>query len=106
VQLRSRGRRERRRIARVHTRRDAVVVFDHAHHGRTNLTMTMTAKNMPYKQRSAVRRRGLPAPMSYLFRESLPITGAHVAARCLCRLNPKQSSGARSFGTAQTLVDT
>ena len=26
------------------------MVFDHAYHGRTNLTMAMTAKNMPYKQ--------------------------------------------------------
>ncbi len=26
-----------------------MVVFDHGYHGRTNLTMAMTAKNMPYK---------------------------------------------------------
>jgi 4-aminobutyrate aminotransferase/(S)-3-amino-2-methylpropionate transaminase len=26
------------------------VAFDHAYHGRTNLTMALTAKNMPYKQ--------------------------------------------------------
>jgi 4-aminobutyrate aminotransferase/(S)-3-amino-2-methylpropionate transaminase len=38
------------KIARHATGRDAVVVFDHAYHGRTNLTMAMTAKNMPYKQ--------------------------------------------------------
>jgi 4-aminobutyrate aminotransferase / (S)-3-amino-2-methylpropionate transaminase / 5-aminovalerate transaminase len=38
------------KIARLATGRDAVVVFDHAYHGRTNLTMAMTAKNMPYKQ--------------------------------------------------------
>ncbi|MDV3125799.1 4-aminobutyrate--2-oxoglutarate transaminase [Mycobacterium sp. 21AC1] len=37
------------KIARAHTRRQAVVVFDHAYHGRTNLTMAMTAKNRPYK---------------------------------------------------------
>lgn len=37
------------KIARAHTRRQAVVVFDHAYHGRTNLTMAMTAKNQPYK---------------------------------------------------------
>jgi 4-aminobutyrate aminotransferase/(S)-3-amino-2-methylpropionate transaminase len=37
------------KIARAHTRRQAVVVFDHAYHGRTNLTMALTAKNMPYK---------------------------------------------------------
>ncbi|MDI5965301.1 4-aminobutyrate--2-oxoglutarate transaminase [Streptomyces sp. SL13] len=38
------------KIARAHTRRTAVVVFDHGYHGRTNLTMALTAKNMPYKQ--------------------------------------------------------
>jgi 4-aminobutyrate aminotransferase / (S)-3-amino-2-methylpropionate transaminase / 5-aminovalerate transaminase len=37
------------KIARAHTRRQAVVVFDHAYHGRTNLTMALTAKSMPYK---------------------------------------------------------
>jgi len=38
------------KVARHATGRDAVVVFDHAYHGRTNLTMAMTAKNMPYKE--------------------------------------------------------
>jgi 4-aminobutyrate aminotransferase / (S)-3-amino-2-methylpropionate transaminase / 5-aminovalerate transaminase len=38
------------KIARHATGRDAVVVFDHAYHGRTNLTMAMTAKVMPYKE--------------------------------------------------------
>ena len=38
------------KIARVHTGRQAVVAFEHAYHGRTNLTMALTAKNMPYKQ--------------------------------------------------------
>ncbi|MFJ3794315.1 4-aminobutyrate--2-oxoglutarate transaminase [Kitasatospora sp. NPDC090091] len=38
------------KIARAHTKRTAVVVFDHGYHGRTNLTMGLTAKNMPYKQ--------------------------------------------------------
>jgi 4-aminobutyrate aminotransferase / (S)-3-amino-2-methylpropionate transaminase / 5-aminovalerate transaminase len=37
------------KIARHATGRSAIVVFDHAYHGRTNLTMAMTAKNMPYK---------------------------------------------------------
>ena len=36
------------KVARVATGRSAVVVFDHAYHGRTNLTMALTAKNMPY----------------------------------------------------------
>jgi len=38
------------KIARAHTGRRTVVAFDHAYHGRTNLTMALTAKNMPYKQ--------------------------------------------------------
>jgi 4-aminobutyrate aminotransferase/(S)-3-amino-2-methylpropionate transaminase len=39
------------KIARHATGRQAVVAFDHAYHGRTNLTMALTAKNMPYKDR-------------------------------------------------------
>lgn len=38
------------KVARHATGRQAVVVFDHGYHGRTLLSMTMTAKNMPYKQ--------------------------------------------------------
>jgi 4-aminobutyrate aminotransferase/(S)-3-amino-2-methylpropionate transaminase len=38
------------KIARYFTKRPAVVVFDHAFHGRTQLAMTMTAKAMPYRQ--------------------------------------------------------
>jgi 4-aminobutyrate aminotransferase/(S)-3-amino-2-methylpropionate transaminase len=37
------------KIARTHTGRSAVIAFDHGYHGRTNLTMGLTAKNMPYK---------------------------------------------------------
>jgi 4-aminobutyrate aminotransferase / (S)-3-amino-2-methylpropionate transaminase / 5-aminovalerate transaminase len=38
------------KIARAHTGRPAVVVLDHAYHGRTLMTMSMTAKNVPYKE--------------------------------------------------------
>src|SRR5439155_13829232 len=37
------------KIARVATGRAAVIAFDHAFHGRTNLTMALTAKAVPYK---------------------------------------------------------
>ncbi|MEY3382875.1 MAG: hypothetical protein RLZZ17_613 [Actinomycetota bacterium] len=37
------------KIARRFTKRQAIVVFEHGYHGRTNLTMAITAKNMPYK---------------------------------------------------------
>ena len=38
------------KIARAATGRPAVVVLDHAYHGRTLMTMSMTAKNVPYKE--------------------------------------------------------
>ncbi len=38
------------KIARQFTKRQVIVVFEHGYHGRTNLTMGMTAKNMPYKE--------------------------------------------------------
>ena len=38
------------KIARTATGRPAVLVFDHAFHGRTLMTMTMTSKVVPYKQ--------------------------------------------------------
>jgi 4-aminobutyrate aminotransferase/(S)-3-amino-2-methylpropionate transaminase len=38
------------KIARKHTGRSAVVVFDHAFHGRTLMAMSLTAKVMPYKE--------------------------------------------------------
>src|ERR1700759_4095481 len=37
------------KIARAYTHKDAVVAFDHAYHGRTNMTMALTAKSKPYK---------------------------------------------------------
>jgi 4-aminobutyrate aminotransferase/(S)-3-amino-2-methylpropionate transaminase len=61
------------KIARHHTKRSAVVAFDHAYHGRTNLTMAMTAKNMPYKHGfGPFAAEVYRAPMSYPFRDSGP----------------------------------
>jgi len=37
------------KVARAFTKRQAVVAFEHGYHGRTNLTMALTAKSMPYK---------------------------------------------------------
>ena len=72
------------KIARHHTGRDAVVVFDHAYHGRTNLTMAMTAKNMPYKDGfGPFAGEVYRAPVSYPFREPTPVTGAEAAARAI-----------------------
>ncbi|QWF22770.1 4-aminobutyrate--2-oxoglutarate transaminase [Nocardioides sp. LMS-CY] len=71
------------KIARAHTGRQAVVVFDHAYHGRTNLTMAMTAKSMPYKHgfgpfASEVYR----APLSYPFRDG-GLDGETAAVRAI-----------------------
>jgi 4-aminobutyrate aminotransferase/(S)-3-amino-2-methylpropionate transaminase len=57
------------KIARHYTGRQAVVAFDHAYHGRTNLTMALTAKNMPYKHRFGPFANEIyRVPMAYPFR--------------------------------------
>jgi 4-aminobutyrate aminotransferase/(S)-3-amino-2-methylpropionate transaminase len=70
------------KIARKFTKRQAVVAFDHGYHGRTNLTMALTAKAMPYKSgfgpfASEIYR----APLSYPYRDGL--TGAEAAKRAI-----------------------
>ncbi len=70
------------KIARVATGRDAVGVFDHAYHGRTNLTMAMTSKNMPYKHGfGPFAGEVYRAPMSYPFRDGL--SGEEAAIRAI-----------------------
>ncbi|GGU70391.1 4-aminobutyrate--2-oxoglutarate transaminase [Lentzea flava] len=73
------------KIARHVTGRQAVVVFDHGYHGRTNLTMALTAKNMPYKHRF-----GPFAPEVYRVPASYPLhdglTGAEAAARAIAAI--------------------
>ena len=72
------------KIARSATGRNAVAVFDHAYHGRTNLTMAMTAKNMPYKHRfGPFAGEVYRAPMSYPLRDPAGMTGAEAAARAI-----------------------
>ncbi len=59
------------KIARTYTGRQAVVSFDHAYHGRTNLTMALTAKSMPYKHGFGPFAPEIyRAPMSYPFRDA------------------------------------
>ncbi|WP_460774443.1 4-aminobutyrate--2-oxoglutarate transaminase [Microbacterium sp. GXF7504] len=76
------------KIARKHTGRQAVVAFDHAYHGRTNLTMALTAKAMPYKSGfGPFAGEVYRAPLSYPFRDGLD--GA-TAARNAITLIEKQ----------------
>jgi 4-aminobutyrate aminotransferase / (S)-3-amino-2-methylpropionate transaminase / 5-aminovalerate transaminase len=57
------------KVARVATGRPAVVVFDHGYHGRTLLTMTLTAKYRPYKAGfGPYAPEVYRAPMAYPFR--------------------------------------
>lgn len=59
------------KIARAYTHKQAVVSFDHAYHGRTNLTMALTAKSMPYKHGFGPFAPEIyRAPLSYPFRDA------------------------------------
>jgi 4-aminobutyrate aminotransferase / (S)-3-amino-2-methylpropionate transaminase / 5-aminovalerate transaminase len=60
------------KIARSYTHKPAVVAFDHAYHGRTNMTMALTAKSMPYKSGFGPFAPEIyRAPLSYPFRDGL-----------------------------------
>ena len=60
------------KVARSYTRKSAVVTFDHAYHGRTNLTLALTGKSMPYKSGFGPFAPEIyRAPMSYPYRDSL-----------------------------------
>ena len=70
------------KIARKHTGRQAVVAFDHGYHGRTNLTMALTAKSMPYKSGfGPFAPEVYRVPGSYPYRDGL--TGPEAAARAI-----------------------
>lgn len=60
------------KVARSYTRKTAVAAFDHAYHGRTNMTMALTAKSMPYKSGFGPFAPEIyRAPMSYPYRDGL-----------------------------------
>jgi 4-aminobutyrate aminotransferase/(S)-3-amino-2-methylpropionate transaminase len=70
------------KVARHATGRPAVVVFDHAYHGRTNLTMALTAKNMPYKDKfGPFAPEVYRVPMSYPLRDPEGMKGEEAALR-------------------------
>src|SRR5512139_3098635 len=72
------------KIARSATRRQAVVVFEHGYHGRTNLTMALTAKNMPYKHSfGPFAPEVYRVPMSYPFHDGPGVDGAAAASRAI-----------------------
>jgi 4-aminobutyrate aminotransferase/(S)-3-amino-2-methylpropionate transaminase len=60
------------KIARSYTHKPAVMAFDHAYHGRTNMAMALTAKSMPYKSGFGPFAPEIyRAPMSYPYRDGL-----------------------------------
>lgn len=70
------------KIARTKTGRPAVVVFENAYHGRTNLTLAMTTKAHPYKEHfGPFAPEVYRVPGSYPFRDGL--SGAEAAARTI-----------------------
>ncbi len=74
------------KIARAFTGRQAVVVVEHGYHGRTNLTMGMTAKNMPYKHSFGPFAPEIyRVPVSYPFHDG-PHSGTEVAAWAISRM--------------------
>ncbi|QPZ38853.1 4-aminobutyrate--2-oxoglutarate transaminase [Paramicrobacterium chengjingii] len=74
------------KIARAHTGRQAVVAFDHAYHGRTNLTMALTAKSMPYKKGfGPFAPEVYRAPVSYPFRDG-GMSGPDAARAAISRI--------------------
>jgi 4-aminobutyrate aminotransferase / (S)-3-amino-2-methylpropionate transaminase / 5-aminovalerate transaminase len=72
------------KISRHYTGRNGVAVFNHAYHGRTNLTMGMTSKNMPYKHKFGPFAGEIyRAPVSYPFRDLAGMKGEEAAARAI-----------------------
>ena len=76
------------KIARKYTGRVGVAVLEHAYHGRTNLTMAMTFKAVPYKLGFGPFAPDVHhAPNSYPFHDGL--NGADAAARTISYLEKK-----------------
>lgn len=82
------------KIARAHTKKQAVVAFDHAYHGRTNLTMAMTAKSMPYKSGfGPFAPEVYRAPLSYPYRDEKNLDGAAAARRAIAYIEKQVGAG-------------
>lgn len=78
------------KIARKATGRTEVAVFDHAYHGRTNLTMSMNFKVHPYGTGFGPLAGSVHhAPMSYPFRDPAGMSGAAAAARAITYLEKR-----------------
>lgn len=78
------------KIARKATGRTEIAVFDHAYHGRTNLTMSMNFKVHPYGTGFGPLAGSVHhAPMSYPFRDPAGMTGPEAATRAITYLEKR-----------------
>ncbi len=78
------------KIARKATGRTEIAVFDHAYHGRTNLTMSMNFKIHPYGTGFGPLAGSVHhAPMSYPFRDPAGMSGAEAATRAITYLEKR-----------------
>ncbi len=84
------------KIARKATGRHEIAVFDHAYHGRTNLTMAMNFKAAPYATGFGPLAGSINhAPMSYPYRDTEGLSGEDAAARAITYLEKRV--GAKQF---------
>jgi len=82
------------KVARLAIGKTAVVAFDHAYHGRTNLTMALTAKSMPYKSHfGPFAPEVYRMPTSYPFRDEPGLTGDQAARRTISQIEKQIGAG-------------
>jgi 4-aminobutyrate aminotransferase/(S)-3-amino-2-methylpropionate transaminase len=89
------------KVARYYTGRQAIVCFEHGFHGRTNLTLALTSKVMPYKKGFgpfAPEVYRIPYPYCYRCGEAEP-RGSGDGERCCL------ASGERLEQQFQSVVD-
>ncbi len=81
------------KVARHYTGKQAVVVFDHAYHGRTNLTLALTAKNQPYKNGfGPFAPEVYRVPTSYPLRDG-GLSGAEAAKLTITQIEKQIGAG-------------
>jgi len=81
------------KYARKFTGRGEIAVFDHGYHGRTNLTMAMNFKAMPYASGMGPFAPGVHhVPMSYPFRDG-GISGEDAAKRAITYMDKRVGGG-------------
>lgn len=72
------------KLARKFTRKNTIVVFEHAYHGRTNLTFSMNFKNAPYGNGFGPTSSSIQhVPMSNPFHDPEGMTGEEAAERAI-----------------------